>query len=755
MPLDGGGSGSKRFAIFGAGAVAKIFYLPVFRRGLFGAHLTRVVEPSPRALVQLGPLPVGAVAIESTFQAYFDGMAPSDIDAVVVALPHHLHEACVVAALERGLHVFCEKPLGLSSASVSRMLGSARKAGRILAVCQPRREFAPVRAIGQLLGSGRLGPITAVRWCEGQPYAWPAESLSQILQEHGGEELYDIGAHVFDLLVLWFGELVVKEYSDDSLGGTAAEYRIELQDRGGAPITVELSRLHPLGNFVEIVGEQGTIHWNLKNLASFDLELRMSACKKRYSITPESNGIDSMLLAVSAQLGDFVEVIAGGEGAIVQPEEAQGSISILESCKRLGASKRSGARARAGQLSIVTGASGFIGARLVEMLEERGQSVIAVARRPQSCVRLARLGVPIEIADVRDEAQLDRVFRGDVDVIYHCAVASGSQQVVWATVVEGTMNVLRAAERASARRVVIFSSMLALGNPPSSGDVNDETVANRSELDYANAKAEMERRCREFARNSRVEIVILRPTCVFGPFGRDFGSAHLDRQVSGEFFLLEAGRGNANLVYVDNLVDAAMRAATASCRSGSTFLINEEEWPSSWAEFFIPQMREAFDNASVLPQLSSAELVGLAVQHRRSRSFPTVVRQAIRNHPACAEWLANHALFRVWKFFTRMSVSAQPSASAPAHPEGQAGTPHSSSLAELQSKILQARTFPYGAFYQSFFATSAVYRSGKARQELGWRPRVDRESAMEETLAWIRRAYPRRSPADLGLKNAE
>jgi hypothetical protein len=60
----------------------------------------------------------------------------------------------------------------------------------------------------------------------------------------------------------------------------------------------------------------------------------------------------------------------------------------------------------------------------------------------------------------------------------------------------------------------------------------------------------------------------------------------------------------------------------------------------------------------------------------------------------------------------------------------------------LEAIISQSRSFPYGPFYLSFFTTQASYRSDGARKLLAWRPRVDRQTAMKETLKWIERANP-------------
>jgi hypothetical protein len=207
--------------------------------------------------------------------------------------------------------------------------------------------------------------------------------------------------------------------------------------------------------------------------------------------------------------------------------------------------------------------------------------------------------------------------------------------------------------------------------------------------------------------------------------------------------LLDSGGGLANLVYVDNLVDAAILAASAKCPSGSALIVNEEEWPMTWAEFFLPQMRRAFGERTVIADLSTNELQELAARHRRSRSFPTVFREAVRNHAACAEWVATNPLFRGWQALRKLPKrpGLQAQRLAPAS-RSAPGDPLTQNKLRLVASISQLRTFPYGYFFLSFFTTRTVFRSGRARQWLGWRPLMGRHAAMTETLAWIERAYP-------------
>jgi len=93
-------------------------------------------------------------------------IADEDIDAIDVCLPSAQHPDVVVAALERGKHVFCETPMALSLDAATRMRDAARKAGRLLQVGLLVRSISTyqhVKAIAEVGTHGRLLGLTTWR----------------------------------------------------------------------------------------------------------------------------------------------------------------------------------------------------------------------------------------------------------------------------------------------------------------------------------------------------------------------------------------------------------------------------------------------------------------------------------------------------------------------------------------------------------------------------------------------------------------
>jgi predicted dehydrogenase len=124
-----------------------------------------------------------------------------DLDAVLVATPHALHYDQTVTALNRGLHVFCEKPLATDLADARDLVERSESGEEVLQVGYQRHTAAPyVAARDHLESFGNVTFVTASitqDWIDDKKGTWRSDpDLS------GGGQLYDTGSHVVDV-VLW------------------------------------------------------------------------------------------------------------------------------------------------------------------------------------------------------------------------------------------------------------------------------------------------------------------------------------------------------------------------------------------------------------------------------------------------------------------------------------------------------------------------------------------------------------------------
>lgn len=146
----------------------------------------------------------------------FDAMlAETELDAVVIATPSSSHARMVRAALERDLHVFCEKPFTLSAPDADGLAALARARGLVTQVGYHNRFVGTFKEIKTLLDAGAIGEVTHLL---GEAYGpvvlRPKGGTWRSQRTEGGGCLYDYAAHVINLVNWYLGE-------PTGVGGTA------------------------------------------------------------------------------------------------------------------------------------------------------------------------------------------------------------------------------------------------------------------------------------------------------------------------------------------------------------------------------------------------------------------------------------------------------------------------------------------------------------------------------------------------------
>jgi dihydroflavonol-4-reductase len=217
---------------------------------------------------------------------------------------------------------------------------------------------------------------------------------------------------------------------------------------------------------------------------------------------------------------------------------------------------------------LVTGATGFIGAKLCRGLVGRDHAVIAF-HRPTSSLK-ALQGIPVEhkIGDVTSPEDLRAAMQG-VDVVYHLAAPPQTQAgsgKLYATLVEGTRYVLKAALEAGVQRVIYTSAAAAIGagkrlTPLQQPEVLDENHVwnlppQRWPFGYAKYLAEMEV---QKAVGLGLPVIVLNPTFVLGSGEQKKRNQSALASLAANplpFYL----SGGINIVHVSDVVRAHMAA---------------------------------------------------------------------------------------------------------------------------------------------------------------------------------------------------
>ena len=131
----------------------------------------------------------------------FEELLQSGVDGVMIATPSALHAEQTIAALERGISVFCQKPLGRNLDETQRAIVAARATDRLLCVDLSYRFVRGIRQIKQLVRSGELGRIFAMDLTFHNAYG-PDKPWFYDAKLSGGGCLIDLGIHLADL-ALW------------------------------------------------------------------------------------------------------------------------------------------------------------------------------------------------------------------------------------------------------------------------------------------------------------------------------------------------------------------------------------------------------------------------------------------------------------------------------------------------------------------------------------------------------------------------
>ncbi len=224
---------------------------------------------------------------------------------------------------------------------------------------------------------------------------------------------------------------------------------------------------------------------------------------------------------------------------------------------------------------LVTGGSGFLGQHLVAALLKRGDRVRSFARSE----RPAALPAEVEHrrGDVRDAAAVDAAFEG-IDAAIHLVSnfrSAASDRDAVAINVEGSENVLRAAQRQRVGRLVHCST---IGVHGSVLDVpaDEETAFNPGDA-YQRTKLTAERRVLQFQRDTGLPIAVLRPISLFGP--GDLRMLKLFRMIQkGRFVLLGDGSANFQPAYVDDVVQGFLLCLDRDEAVGESFIVGGEEY---------------------------------------------------------------------------------------------------------------------------------------------------------------------------------
>ena len=226
---------------------------------------------------------------------------------------------------------------------------------------------------------------------------------------------------------------------------------------------------------------------------------------------------------------------------------------------------------------LVTGGSGFVGGRLIELLRQDGWRVRAIGRSPEALRRVESLGALPVRADLEDETAL-RAALHDCTTVFHAAALFklwGSEDEFNRANVEGTRRLLTVARSIGVRRFVqIGAAGVVMGEPvPMLGITEDAPLQIRSWAPYSSSKAKSERLVREANVPGSFHTAVIRPPFIWGQ-----GMPMLNRVIRSietkQFRWPGDGQQAMSTCHVDNVCRAAILAAERGT-GGSSYFVSD------------------------------------------------------------------------------------------------------------------------------------------------------------------------------------
>ncbi|NUU03177.1 UDP-glucose 4-epimerase family protein [Herbaspirillum robiniae] len=236
---------------------------------------------------------------------------------------------------------------------------------------------------------------------------------------------------------------------------------------------------------------------------------------------------------------------------------------------------------------LVTGASGFVGRALVEHLSSRPGHQVSAALRDPARLQAAPAGVTLrKSGDLAPDTDWTDALSPQVDAIVHCAArvhvmneTSADPLAEFRRVnVAGTLNLARQAQAAGVKRFVFVSSIKVNGEqtPPGRPFTADDTPAPMDP--YGVSKLEAEQALLELARQTGMEVVVVRPVLVHGPGVKANFLSMMRWLDKGVPLPLGGITGNRrSIVALDNLVDLIDVCLTHPNAAGQVFLASDGE----------------------------------------------------------------------------------------------------------------------------------------------------------------------------------
>ena len=233
-------------------------------------------------------------------------------------------------------------------------------------------------------------------------------------------------------------------------------------------------------------------------------------------------------------------------------------------------------------IAVVTGANGFVGSHLVELLLREGYQVKCIIRKTSNLRWIKDLNVAFYDCGLTDVDALKEVF-ADANYIFHIAgvVAAKKPELFYKGNVTTTRKVLEAAKGNPHIRKIIMTSSLAASTPTVKGKPATEDMPSAPVSTYGKSKVEQEQLAKSYMND--LPITLIRPPVVYGP--RDTEVLLLFKTIKKRLMAMVGFTEKyLSLVYIDDLVNGMLLAATSDKTTGQTYFLGSAQAEYAYSE---------------------------------------------------------------------------------------------------------------------------------------------------------------------------